>query len=221
MKINFLKIYTTNLEQQLEFYRNVLLLPVERISEDLIEVGVGYSTLQIQEKSAATPYHIAFHIFARQEEQALEWLKARVAILKNGEEEIVDFSNWKAKSIYFYDADKNVLEFISRRHLFPQKTQEFSEKSITGISEIGLACSNVKKAFDFLNWQFSLEKFTGDYERFCAIGNDDGLFIAIDKNKKDWFPSSDKAFSSDFEIRFSTGSKTGNLSYTNERLELL
>ena len=196
-------------------------MPVKDTSAGSFQVEAGFSILEFQEKKAATPYHIAFHIPALEEEKALRWLKQRVSILDSSGDEIVDFPAWNAKSIYFYDADDNVLEFISRKDLFPAGSAEFSEHSVIGISEIGLATDNVRQVFNLLNEKFSLKKFTGDYEKFCATGDDEGLFIVIDKNSKDWFPSDDKAFPSEFKIRIATASRRAELAYINERLQLL
>lgn len=184
MWIEKLKIFTSDPEKQLQFYRDVLELDISNFTEDSFEVKTGFSTLIFQKNKNSTPYHIAFHIPALQEKQALEWLKPKMEILKDWKDEIIDFSSWKAKSIYFYDADKNVLEFISRKALFPSKNGIFSAKNILGISEIGSATNNVLQKFDFLNKHFSLKKFTGNYETFCATGDDEGLFIVVDKNRK-------------------------------------
>lgn len=220
MKIEHLTIYTQKLQKQLDFYENVLQLPIKNASEDAFEVQIGFSVLKIQQKTNATPYHIAFHIPAKQEQQALEWLKQRVSILKNEEEEIVDFPAWKAKSIYFYDADENVVEFISRSHCFEPKSADFSAESIVGIAEIGLATDDVQEKFNFLNQKIGLEKFTGDYERFCATGDDEGLFIVINKNEKDWFPSNDKAFASEFSAAIVHQDKKYQLIFENDGLRM-
>lgn len=221
MKIQRLEIFTAAIEEQLHFYTQLLNLEARNLTGTSFEVIIGYSTLCFRQKEAATPYHIAFHIPARREEQALQWLKQRVDILKDGENELVDFTSWRARSMYFYDAGKNVVEFISREHWFPPENRGFSQQDLVGISEVGLATNEVGKTYEFLNRNFSLEKFTGDYEKFCATGDDQGLFIVIDKNRKDWFPSQDKAFASEFLIRFTTGARTAALHYFNERLELL
>ena len=221
MRIEQLQVYSSNLQEQKNFYGNILQVPLKNVSETSFQVQLGFSVLEFQQKESATPYHIAFHIPALQEELALQWLKKRVSILKDGGEEIVDFPAWKAKSIYFYDADKNIVEFISRKHFFSPESEKFLGESIVGISEIGLATTDVKSAFDFLNQHFDLEKFTGDYEHFCATGDDEGLFIVINKEQKDWFPSNDKAFASEFNIGFSTASGKAELAYKNERLQLL
>lgn len=221
MRIETLKIYSRNLEKQKQFYKSVLDFPIKEISQDAFLVEVGYSTLEFQQKDSATPYHVAFHIPSIQEELALLWLKDRVNILKDGKEEIVDFPAWDAKSIYFYDEDKNIIELISRKSFHPASSTVFSSQSIFGISEIGLATGNVRSAFDFLQNEFSLEKFTGDLETFCATGDDEGLFIIINKDKKDWFPVDDKAFASEFEATIASDNRRGRITYKNERLQVL
>lgn len=220
MKIIFLKLYTGSLEEQLHFYQKVLQLPVRNIHETSFQVGIGYTVLEFHQQESATPYHFAIHIPAFQEEKALEWLEERVGILKDGTDKIIDFPGWKARSVYFYDADKNIVELISRREYFPPVSEIFSEESMLGISEIGLATENVEEKFQFLNTNFGLEKFTGDYERFCATGDDEGLFIIINKNIKDWIPTGDKAYASPFEIRFTIEQASFGAVFKHERLDL-
>lgn len=221
MKIEYLKLYSSSLEKQKQFYGDLLGLAVNKKSETSIQVQIGYSVLEFEEKEQATNYHIAFHIPARQEEQALEWLLQRTEILKDGDESIIDFSGWKAKSVYFYDADNNIVEFISRSHYFQEESSPFSAKSIVGISEIGLATDDAEEKFRFLNSNCGLQKFTGDYERFCATGDDEGLFIVINKNMKDWIPTGDEAFASPFKIMFSVEQASYQVGFQNDRLELL
>lgn len=221
MKIEFLKLYSQNLVAQQRFYSEVLGLHVNQASEGKFQVETGFSILEFEENKTATPYHIAFHIPSLQERKALEWLKERVEILTDNDNEIIDFPAWRAKSMYFYDEDRNIVEFISREHMFEPATREFSAASILGISEIGLATSNVQEKFTFLNDNFGLTKFTGDYEHFCATGNDEGLFIIINKEQKGWIPVGDKAFASDFDIKISIKNATFRASYKNEKLSLL
>lgn len=221
MKIRHLKIFSEKLQEQLYFYEKVLDQEVFQRSQESFSLKIGYSILTFQKKDNFTPYHIAFHIPAEQEKKALIWLKEMVPILKDENQEIIDFPAWKAKSIYFYDADKNVVEFISRKAHFPTEKSVFSGKSLAGISEIGVATSKVNSVYEVLNRIFGLKKFTGDFEVFCATGDDEGLFIVTDKNKKDWFPSGDKAFASGFEIEFEEAGKIGKLAFSRERIDIL
>jgi catechol-2,3-dioxygenase len=221
MQINRLQIFTSRFKEQLEFYSKTLGLPVEIISEENFEVILGYSRLEFLKKTDATPYHLAFHIPDKQENLALEWLAGRVEILRNNSEEIVDFPAWNAKSIYFYDEDSNILEFISRRDFNPPSSGIFSEESILGISEVGIGTKDVREKFNFLNSRCGLEKYDGDFERFCAIGNDRGLLITINREEKDWFPSMDKAYASEFSLEFNYNDKDFSLEYKDDQLGLV
>lgn len=220
MRIDFLKLYTTNLQEQVQFYSDILGLPVKRCGNNTFQVQVGYTVLEFQETAMSTPYHYAVHIPPGKEEEALAWLEQRVDILKSGEDKIVDFPNWKARSVYFYDTDKNIVELISRTDLFPEDPEKFSKESFLGVSEIGLATHDVRDAFHFMSSHFGLEKFTGDEERFCATGDDEGLFIIINKNIKDWIPTGDKAYASAFEIKFTIAKSSYEMIFNNDRLQL-
>ena len=200
MKIERLEIKTINLEDQQEFYGKILGFEIVNKTSDSFEVNIGSSVLKLTEDNTATPYHIAFHIPPGEILPALAWIKDRVEIQKNGDEEIVDFSAWNAMSLYFFDADRNILEFISRSDLFPSTIEPFSQKSILGIAEIGLATNRIKEKFAILEQTCGLEKYDGNFENFCAIGDNEGLIITINKNKKDWFPTNDKAFASEFRL---------------------
>ncbi|OEY73201.1 VOC family protein [Salegentibacter salarius] len=219
MKIHKLQIYSDNLKEQLRFYRDTLNLKITDNSDDYFEVETGYSTLRCQQKENATAYHIAFHIPDNQHKEALEWVKERVPVLRGNGQEIVDFMAWSAKSLYFYDKDKNIIEFISRESFSKPGSALFSEKSILGISEVGLVTENITEKFNFLNANFELEKYDGDFEHFCAIGDDEGLLITINQKLKDWFPTDDKAFKSEFKIEFSHQEKQHSLIFEDDQLK--
>lgn len=218
MKIEKLEIYSGQVQEQYRFYKDVLELEIQNHSEDSFEVVTGYSILKFQYRKNATPYHIAFHIPDKQEEIALDWVKERVPVLKNNTDEIIDFSNWDAKSLYFYDADKNIMEFIARRNFHKPDSALFSEESIVGISEIGLATKNIEDKYEFLQKKFGLNVFDGNFEKFCAIGDDEGLLITINAELKDWFPTNDKAFISDFKMSFSQNGQFYKLNFENDQL---
>lgn len=220
MKIQLLKVQTANFEEQLAFYQNVLGQEISNKTNTTFSIKIGYSILEFHRCDTSAPYHIAFHIGADQERQALEWLKKRVPILKNEGKEMVDFPAWNAKSIYFYDVDKNIIEFISRKNLFPT-TSSFSEKSLLGIAEIGLPTNGLAENVRFLEQYLKLEIYYGTPEVFCAIGDDQGLLIAVDQEKKTWFPTNDKALPADFDLKFTRQGKTFELNYENGKLDLM
>jgi catechol-2,3-dioxygenase len=220
MKIEKLEIATADIEKQLHFYRDLLGLKIRNQEERSFEIAIGFSILKFRQDTNFTPYHIAIHIPDKQEGIALTWLKSRVSVLKNNLDEIVDFSAWDAKSIYFYDEDKNIMEFIARRDFNKPFSEVFSVKSLLGIAEIGLATNNIEEKFNFLQQNCGLNIFDGNFEKFCAIGDHQGLLITINKNLKAWFPSGDEAFSSDFRIKFSHKGFNYDLDFINDCLKL-
>ncbi|HCV79579.1 VOC family protein [Zunongwangia profunda] len=202
MKIEYLEIYTSAIKEQLNFYRDVLGFSITKNSENNFRFSAGFTEICFQFKKDAKPYHIAFHLPAHQEDLALNWLKERVVIEKNDTEEIIDFKNWKAKSVYFKDPDDNILELISRRDLYPSQKKYFNVNSILGVSEIGLAVEIIEPYYTYLHRQFGLGIYDGNLDRFCAIGDDEGLIIAVNRHNRDWFPTNQTAFAADFKINF-------------------
>jgi len=220
MKINELKIFTSNLSKQVEFYSSILGLKKSVNSENIVSFKIGNSILTLEYRKEFTPYHLAINIPSNKENEALFWLKERVDILLNGEKEIQDFDFWNAKAIYFYDPDKNIIEFIARKNLNNNSKKKFDEKLLIEISEIGLPTNNIEMEFNSLNQNCNLNIFSGGLERFCAIGNENGLIICINKNLKGWFPINDKAFSSDFIIEITNNGKEYQIEYKDEKIKI-
>jgi len=150
----------------------------------------------------------------------LKWLKQRVEILEYNNLEIQYFDFWNAYAIYFYDEDRNIVELIARKTLKNNSNRPFDNKSLLEISEIGLPTVDINREYKTLHDAASIPIYSGSMERFCSIGDENGLFIVIDKSlKKEWFPTKDKALSSDFKIRFLENSKEYVFEYKNEQLK--
>lgn len=200
MKIKTLKILTSNLANQIDFYTNTIGLKL--ISESAFEakLQVGTTILILKQTTHFQPYHFAINIPANQAAAALTWLSSRVEILKDGTSEIQQFKKWNAEAIYFYDKDQNIVELIARKTLNIQSAEIFSPKSLLSISEIGAPVDDLPAIFESLQSIVSIPIYDGSLERFCAIGDENGLFIFINKTIKDWFPTGEKAYSAPFEI---------------------
>ena len=220
MYIKELKLYTTQLNAQIEFYSHVLNLNFKLIKQTSSEVSyrIGQSILTFKYKEHAKPYHFAINIPAGKHIEALEWLKQRVDILIEDQIEIHDFKSWNAKAIYFYDADKNIVEFISRNNLKQYSDTSFSSDSILEISEIGVPTRNIKTFYDHLSQITPFRVYDGEFKRFCAIGDEYGLFICIDINKG-WFPKGDPSFMADFSIAFKHKKQLFQFNIKNGRIE--
>jgi len=221
MYIKELKIYTKNLSKQIGFYSKTMGLNLITKSESHAVFQIGTSKLCIVQNPNFRPYHFAINIPSNMENEALQWLKKRVEILKDGKNEIQDFDFWNAMAVYFYDMDHNIVEFIARKNLDNKTTHEFGAQSLLEISEIGIPVVDIETTFNSLNKLSELQKYDGGFERFCAIGDEHGLFICINKELKDWFPNGDKAYSSEFEIKFENHGNVYELEFKNEKIRIL
>jgi catechol 2,3-dioxygenase-like lactoylglutathione lyase family enzyme len=211
MKINRLILYTAQLEEQTTFYKDVLGFKLVEKTPDHSSFKTGTSILSFYYRETSTPYHFAFNIPSNQINEALQWLKQRVEVLTDERIEIHDFESWNAQAVYFYDKDQNIVEFIARKNLKIESFTAFRPESILNISEIGLPVNNMERTLHHLNLVKKLPIYSGDMERFCAAGDENGLFIIINKEKKKWYPNDDTPHSSyfrmegDYNIEFTNG----------------
>ena len=201
MKIEELIIFTNQIEKQKQFYRNVLEFELVFNSEEKITFKTGSSLLSFQYRTEVQPGHFAFNIPSNSIDEALVWLKNRVDILSDGRQLVSNFESWNAKAIYFYDTDNNIVEFIARADLNEKSSEPFSSKSIVSISEIAMATINISKLYDAISTIKPIPVFDGNFNRFCALGNHDGLFILIDNTKKTWHPTGEAVYVADFIIK--------------------
>lgn len=200
MRITRLILYSPGLAEMKSFYKNDLNCRISFEEKERFAVQLGATQVIFESDKNAQPYHFAINIPSNQIEHATEWLRNRCQILPGPDGDIVDFSSWKAKSVYFYDCDYNIVELIARERLETNTEPPFNSSYFLSISEIGMPVENIEKTSRSLNAISEFPLFSGSFDTFCAIGNDEGLFIVIDKNKKDWFPSHDPAHSSNFKI---------------------
>lgn len=215
MKITELLIHTSNLSKQIDFYKNTIGLTVLNKNSNTASFKIGNSVLKLNQSNSFQPYHFAINIPCNKVQESLQWLKTKVDVLKDGSKEIVNFDGWNAKAVYFYDADNNIVELIARNNLCNESKQVFSTDLFLEISEIGVPVNNLKKVYQSLHKQFNLTMYDGDLERFCAVGNEEGLFICIDKNVKKWFPVQEKAYSSAFKIKFKEQETEHKMEFVN------
>jgi hypothetical protein len=212
MIVNRLILTTSALKEITDFYQNILGISISEKKEGSITFTLGHTKLEFKGSEKSTPYHFAINIPSNKAKGALKWLNDRIEILSDGNNELIEFKSWNAESIYFYDTDRNIVELIARKNLGIYVDKTFSEKYFLGISEIGMPVDNIEKIFLDLNRIKKIEIYDGSFDSFCALGDENGLFIVIDKYKKKWFPCGDTAFSSpfciegDFNFKFRNGS---------------
>ncbi|EDP95641.1 VOC family protein [Kordia algicida OT-1] len=201
MKISELTLFTTNLSEQRDFYTNVLELPLIASTAEKFTVKIGVSSLTFVTSEQANPAHFAINISSYKIQQALSWMQQRTDILLCEGEQIADFSNWNAAAVYFYDKDGNIVEFIARKDLDIVNTHPFSATDLLSISEIGIVSDDNEAIYHQLNAILPIEIYDGNFKRFCALGNVEGLFILVNHTKKKWFPTQEEAHVADFHIK--------------------
>ena len=192
MKIQTLSLLTADINATVNFYQNILGLSLIKKGENSVSFKAGYSSLEfIAVKDVQPTYHFAFNIPCNQIEQALEWAKDRLDIIPETKNNVIaDFKNWNAKAFYFYDNNKNIVEFIARFDLHNQSDQPFSGVSIVSISEAGISVNDVLQTTDELKKKYELDYFSKQppLKGFAAVGDDEGLFILVDINRN-WYPT--------------------------------
>jgi len=199
MLIKELRLHTKHLLSLYYFYKDLLQLPVIQIKNQII-VSAGETKLIFDEISdAAAPfYHFAFNIPSNKFEEALYWIESKVALLWLEDYKcfIADFVNWHAKSFYFKDPAGNILEMIVRFDLNDKADSPFFSGHIRQISEIGIVFSTdtFDKEINTFMDKYSLSYFDKHppLPYFRAIGNDEGLFIAVPENRI-WFSTKNDA----------------------------
>lgn len=200
MYINSITLYSPKLAEQRRFYGETLGIEIFQSASDFFEIQLQQTKVRFEKTDHAPPYHFAFNIPSNKAAAALNWLKKRTDILPFQGQELIDFSNWNAWAMYFYDADRNIVEFISREKIKEYATEPFSPNQLISISEIGVVVNNIEQTYSWMNKHLNIDVFDGDFDRFCAVGDDHGLFILVDKSKKDWFPNDDPAYEVDFKL---------------------
>jgi catechol 2,3-dioxygenase-like lactoylglutathione lyase family enzyme len=123
------------------FYTEKLGLSVVEEDSTSFRINLSEDALVFQE--AATnqkrQYHFAINIPANRLKEAKRWIKSRVSLLSEDGEDEIYFEGIDASSLYFYDADENVVELIARHSINPEsEAEEFTHHDFLGIGEMSL-----------------------------------------------------------------------------------
>ncbi|HET6723183.1 MAG TPA: hypothetical protein VFH07_10555 [Chitinophagaceae bacterium] len=200
MILQEIRLQTNRLFPLYHFYKNVLELPVTDDSDTHFTIDTGLSKLifeKTKDPLSYPNYHFAFNIPSNRIQEAHDWLKERTELLwiDDYKSYIADFTNWNAKSVYFLDPAGNIAELIARADLNDIIDEPFSSRHIRNVSEIGLVFpeKGFQRSVEQLLKDHNLEYFSKQppLEKFCAIGNDEGLFIIVPENRS-WYPCKDK-----------------------------
>ena len=196
MKILEIEIQTDNIIETEAFYKETLGLKLFNKSKDSISFITGNSKLTfIKSQNIKPKYHFAFNIPNNKLGDAINWAETRIKLIENEENNVIaNFESWNANAIYFYDNNNNILEFIARHDLENATDRPFDTSIIESISEIGVVTEKPLEIAENLietNDLYYFSKSTKS-ETFVALGDDIGLFIIVDTNRK-WYPTEQKA----------------------------
>jgi catechol-2,3-dioxygenase len=201
MQINELTLTTANPEELKKFYSEELGFKEIEASTatDGFSFQAGYTRINFVPGDKDARYHFAFNIRPDQLPDVMKWMEHhKIDLLDNekGDGKIVDFPAWRAKSVYFFDAGGNIVEFIARAAIAPAgNAPKFSAQSICGISEIGIVCDDVASMRQWIETAHGVESFTRQHntDEFSALGDDEGLLLLVPKGRP-WFMGNFDAF---------------------------
>ena len=197
MKITALTLETSNLHNIVHFYQHTLGLTLTAQTQNEVHFQAGDTKLIFQEKKDSPAfYHLAFNIATNHLAQAIAWAEAHnLELLPSPKAEVITyFDAWKAQSIYFWDLNGNLLEFIAREDIQTVLDQPFTPKEMLNISEIGIVTTQPMQTAEGIMQQTGLQYFdkAQPLPEFCAIGDDEGLLIFVTP-ERNWYPTAIKA----------------------------
>ncbi|CAM1361087.1 Glyoxalase [Tenacibaculum litoreum] len=193
MTLNEIELKTIDIKPIKDFYANVLELPTMQSDNKSIRIKIGTSYLKFIEdsKNPSPDYHLAFNIPENKLQEAIEWSADKFEFVKKENEVLItNFENWNANSVYFYDVDGNILEFIARHDLDNATTEQFNSNQILNISEFGIVKDRPDIYGKYLIDTYGLHLFEKNHnsETFTALGDDNGLLIIV-KTNRNWYPT--------------------------------
>ncbi|WP_440113018.1 VOC family protein [Paenibacillus sp. QZ-Y1] len=207
MKIREVGLLTQQFEEMKLFYGTLLELELLKESASFMSFQAGDSILSFKKAPEQEKpfYHVAFTIPTNKLADAKKWFQDRnIPLLsKDGQDEFY-FPYWDATAFYFYDPNGNLMEFIAHHSLNNAVDESFTAKHLLCISEIGLPVDDVPDTMNLMNGHYKLEPFAGDGKQFSPIGDAEGMFIVIDKEKP-WFPDGRMPAVFATEVKVETG----------------
>jgi catechol-2,3-dioxygenase len=193
MRILELTLAASSPDELRGFYADLGFPEFEAIGgTDGYSMKVGHTRLNFIPGDRHARYHFAFNVRPDQLDDCVEWLqRSGVELLGNpeGSGVIVDFPNWRAKSVYFFDVLGNIVEIIARAAI-PRagNAPKFSAASLTGVSEIGIVCDDVPAMRHWLETVHGVPPFERQVntDNFSALGDDEGLLLLVPQGR-DWY----------------------------------
>ncbi|MFB9163627.1 MULTISPECIES: VOC family protein [Arthrobacter] len=189
MKILNVSITVRDLEKAVQFYRDVLLLPVEATPAGA-EVTIGSSRLRLSTgESFDGVHHLAFGVPPSEFELAHTWLARRVSLLQaDGSEVILGSKEWKSRSLYLLGPEGIILEYIARDADASTVPGTGESPHMLSISEVGIGVDDVLDTVATLSEELAIPTYYDRSSTFTSMGSHDGLLIVVQQERL-WFPT--------------------------------
>ncbi|MDD0857322.1 hypothetical protein NHF46_05000 [Arthrobacter alpinus] len=160
MKILSVSITVRDLAKAVQFYRDILLLPVEVTSSSaVVTIGSSRLTLSAGERFEGV-HHLAFGILPSEFDVAHEWLARRISLLQaDGSEVIFGSDEWKSRSLYFLGPEGIILEFIAREADAATLTSKCENPHMLSISEVGIGVQDVLATVATLSEELAIPNY--------------------------------------------------------------
>lgn len=221
MQINTLQLYTPEVSLLPAFYQNLFPQCKSSFDSSVLQLQAGSTTLNFWLCEQPTQYHFAFNIPYSQVDAIAELLTGRVEVLPGPDgKAIVEFPNWKARSLYFKDPAGNIVELIGRQRLGLAEGDLKEGIPIYSVSEMGLASREHHQIESSLRERCGCEVFWTSGEVFSALGDEEGLIILVDSREKTWYPTDYPAYPYGFRATISNRGKDYQLRYDGRQLFL-
>ena len=204
MEILELTIPSTNIEGQRLLFSQTLGFQVELISNDHIAVSCGNTRLCFVQSGEQFLFHYCFLVPPGCLSSIVSFLDQReFEALHYAGKRVVDFGN--GKSVYFYDADGNIAEFIERPSLGMESQAEFTISDVLCVNEIGIPSKNPIDYAQQLIREFGIQPMVDGIwrEDFVWCGDFQGVFL-VTKLGRNWMPTEKPAQYNPVRVKFKT-----------------
>lgn len=219
MKIKEIELYASELNKQKHFYSRVLGLNLASDKGSYFSVDIGASKLTfLESETAADPYyHFAINIPENKITEAIEWLSKKTTLIEHEGNSLVNFPNWNAHSVYFYDPAGNIVELIARHNLSNRSDAGFDPGSFLSISEIGMPATSVNNLYSLVSSMMGERLWWGNLDKFAAAGDEEGLFIIVPTGRN-WFPTNKPCNIYPMTLRIRSKGAASSLDFGNYKI---
>lgn len=189
MQIHRIGLASADPAAQARFWGGTLGLAVEEAAEG-VAVPLRRSTIAFSPAGAGEEprYHFAINVPGGRTDDALAWLQDRVELLPFEDGKVVVRFDWiGANSLYFHDADGNIVELMARDEI-PDPGRPFGPDDLLEVTEIGIAAEDVAATSEALREALGASVYWGGGDGLTAIGDGVGA-VLVSPVGRGWIPT--------------------------------